>query len=104
LALLIATSPGLDDPSHRRPLPDVILAGQTVTELAPHGEGNVYAPEVLIDGGLYRMWYGGQGKDGHDRIHLAESKDGRTWTRRGVVIDHGEANHVNDPSIVKVDG
>jgi predicted GH43/DUF377 family glycosyl hydrolase len=50
------------------------------------------------------MWYGGQGRDGHDRIHLAESKDGKTWVRRGVVLDNGEANHVNDPSVVKVDG
>ena len=104
LALLIATSPGRDDPSNRGPLLEVILVGQTVTERAPHGQGNVYAPEVLIEGGLYRMWYGGQGRDGHDRIHLAESNDGKTWTRRGVVIDHGEANHVNDPSIVKVHG
>ena len=48
------------------------------------------------------MWYGGQGRDGHDRIHLAESDDGVNWVRRGVVLDNGEANHVNDPSVVKV--
>jgi hypothetical protein len=84
--------------------PRLILEGFGKTEVAPHGEGNVYAPEVLVEGGLNRMWYGGQGRDGHDRIHLAESKDGKTWVRRGVVLDNGEANHVNDPSVVKVDG
>jgi hypothetical protein len=104
LALLIARSPGRDDPSDRGPLSEVILVGQTETERAPHGEGNIYPPEVVIEGDLYRMWYGGQGQDGHDRIHLAESNDSKTWTRRGVVLDHGEANHVNDPSIVKVEG
>jgi hypothetical protein len=49
------------------------------------------------------MWYGGQGKDGHDRIHLAESEDGRKWTRRGVVLENEAANHVNDPTVLKVD-
>lgn len=48
------------------------------------------------------MWYGGQGEDGHDRIHLAKSSDGETWKKRGVVIDNGTANHVNDPSVVRV--
>ena len=82
--------------------PRLILEGFGKTEVAPHGEGNVYAPDVLVEGGLHRMWYGGQGRDGHDRIQLAESKDGKTWVRRGVVLDNGEANHVNDPSVVKV--
>ncbi|MFO0945709.1 MAG: hypothetical protein U1D30_07170 [Planctomycetota bacterium] len=80
----------------------VVLRGTQITELAPHGEGNVYAPEVLKDNGKYRMWYGGQGKDGHDRIHLAESTDLKTWEKKGVVLDRGSANHVNDPTVVKV--
>jgi len=82
--------------------PDLILAGEVETELAPHGGGNVYAPEVHVEGGRYRMWYGGQGRDGHDRIHLAESDDGTRWVRRGVVLEDPEANHVNDPSVVRV--
>jgi len=82
----------------------LILNGLGKTEVAPHGEGNVYAPNVLVEDGLHRMWYGGQGRDGHDRIHLAESRDGLTWDRKGVVLDNGKANHVNDPSVVKVDG
>ena len=50
------------------------------------------------------MWYGGYGKDGHDRIHLAVSPDGQKWTRRGVVVSNDEAKHVNDPSVVRVGG
>lgn len=82
--------------------PEVILAPAGAAEAAPHGHGNVYAPEVLVEEGRFRMWYGAQGQDGHDRICLAESVDGVAWERKGVVIDHQGANHVNDPSVVKV--
>ncbi len=81
---------------------DIQLRGEAATELAPHGTGNVYAPEVRRDGEGWLMWYGGQGRDGHDRIHLARSADGRRWTKQGVVLDCGTANHVNDPSVVRV--
>ena len=83
-------------------VPTLVLKGEADTELAPHGEGNVYAPHVLLEGKLHRMWYGGQGKDGHDRIHYAESKDGTAWVRTGVVLEGRDANHVNDPAVVKV--
>ena len=86
------------------PVPAVLLKGSLATELAPHGTGNVYAPEIHRDGARWLMWYGGQGKDGHDRIHLAESGDGVAWTKRGAVLDCGEANHVNDPSVVRTGG
>jgi sucrose-6-phosphate hydrolase SacC (GH32 family) len=68
---------------------------------APHGKGNVYAPEVRFENGLYRMWFGGQGRDGHDRIQLAESHDGVNWKSCGIVLEDPAANHVNDPSIIK---
>ena len=80
----------------------VVLEGVEEYELAPHGEGNVYAPHVMIENGLYRMWYGAQGRDGHDRICYAESRDGLEWTKKGIAIDCGTSNHVNDPSVVKV--
>ena len=79
----------------------ILFRGEAETELAPHGEGNVYAPEVMKYRDKYLMWYGGQGKDGHDRIHLAESTDGVTWKKLGVVLDNSKANHVNDPSVVR---
>ncbi|MBK1884227.1 hypothetical protein JIN85_17540 [Luteolibacter pohnpeiensis] len=48
------------------------------------------------------MFFGGQGKDGHDRIHLATSKDGTTWKQEGIVFAPEGVNHVNDPSVVSV--
>ncbi|WP_435017856.1 hypothetical protein TA3x_005476 [Tundrisphaera sp. TA3] len=85
--------------------PTPILRGEGDAEVAPHGEGNVYAPDVIRDGPTLRMWYGGQGRDGHDRIALAESSDGgATWAHKGVVLADDRANHVNDPSVVRVGG
>ncbi|MDB5392363.1 MAG: putative lipoprotein [Planctomycetaceae bacterium] len=81
-----------------------ILHGEGDLELAPHGQGNVYAPQVLWDGKMFRMWYGCQGKDGHDRIACAESADGKRWFRKGIVLNNDTANHVNDPSVVIVNG
>lgn len=84
---------------------EVSLRATGETELAPHGEGNVYAPDLIVDdSGLYRMWYGGQGSDGRDRIHYAESRDGIDWRKFGVVVDDQTANHVNDPSVVRFRG
>lgn len=71
-------------------------------ESAPHGEGNIYAPSVLVDHGVWKMWYAGQGKDGHDRISYAESLDGKSWIKKGVVLEDPDANHINDPSVLKV--
>ena len=82
----------------------VILSGEGDSELAPHGRGNIYAPDVIWDGTGFRMWYGGQGKDGHDRISYAESADGQKWLRQGVVVKDDLANHVNDPCVVEVNG
>jgi predicted GH43/DUF377 family glycosyl hydrolase len=82
--------------------PRVMLRGSGVHESAPHGRGNVYAPCVMRDGATWRLWYGGQGEDGHDRIGLAESEDGVHWSRRGVVLDDPAANHINDPEVFKV--
>lgn len=66
--------------------------------------GNLYAPDIFVENGLYMMWYGAQGRDGHDAIHLATSSDGFHWKKYGVVIETGQNNHVNDPSVVKVNG
>lgn len=80
----------------------VAVAAEGEQQLGPHGRGNVYAPEVLVEDGRWRMWFGGQGRDGHDRIFLAESADGRQWQQRGMVLEDPSANHVNDPSVVRV--
>ncbi len=74
------------------------------------GADNVYAADILKHAGLWWMWYGGQGADGHDGIFLARSTDLVTWQKHPTwgdplpVVDHGAANHVNDPSVVYVGG
>ena len=50
------------------------------------------------------MYYGGQGRDGHDRIHLATRTERRVWNPRGVVFAPKGINHVNDPSVVIFNG
>ncbi len=64
--------------------------------------GNLYAPDILVENGTYKMWYGAQSSSGHDSIHFATSADGVHWTKYGVVIPTSVYNHVNDPSVVRV--
>ena len=70
------------------------------------GEGNIYAPDVLRFDDGYGMWYGGQGRDGHDRIFFALSEDGIHWRRHPVrpSLDVNGWNHVNDPTVVRAEG
>lgn len=66
---------------------------------------NIYAPDVHKEGNAWKMWYGGQGSDIHDRIHYAESSDGINWDKKGMVLDDDNGEfHVNDPSVVNVNG
>jgi hypothetical protein len=75
---------------------------------ADEGFDNIYAPDVQWYQGRWWMWYGGQGSDGRDAIFLAWSKDLVTWQKYlgwgdpVPVVDHGDSNHVNDPSVVRV--
>ncbi len=77
---------------------------------ADQGADNIYAPDVLWYDGEWWMWYGGQGSDGHDAIFVATSQDLLSWKKYPSasnpvpVVDHGGANHVNDPSVVYVGG
>lgn len=64
--------------------------------------GNLYAPEILVEDGTYKLWYGAQSSSGHDSIHFATSADGIHWNKYGVVIPTSIYSHVNDPSVVKV--
>jgi hypothetical protein len=87
------------------PLPPTIaIQPESDSERAPHGRGTVYAPEILRSANGFRMWFGGQGRDGHDRIHLAVSRDVVHWEQRGVVLEDSSANHCNDPSVVEANG
>src|SRR2546427_9338725 len=64
-----------------------------VLDVGPPGSGEdfyLYSPTVVYEAGLYRMWYSGQAT-GTPRVatFLAESTDGLSWTRRGVVLSWG---------------
>jgi sucrose-6-phosphate hydrolase SacC (GH32 family) len=84
---------------------EVLFTGEGVpSEAGLHGTGNTFAPNVHVEDGQWRMWYGAQGADGHDRIHYAESADGRHWVRQGVVLEHPESNLINDPWVMRHDG
>jgi hypothetical protein len=100
LAQLVDVAYAADSPASGPSL-TVAIEAHGDSQSAPHGKGNVYAPDVHFDASRYRMWFGGQGRDGHDRIHLAESPDGVQWESRGVVLEDPTANHVNDPSVVR---
>ena len=76
-----------------------------------HGLDNIYAPDVIrLRDDLCLMWYGGQGGDGHDQIFLATSTNCHHWRHYPddaapvAVLNSGGANHVNDPSVVRVGG
>ena len=83
---------------------ECVISSFAESTQAPHGRGNLYAPEIVEFRGEVLMYFGGQGKDGHDRIHLASSKEGGAWEQEGVVFAPEGVNHVNDPSVVSVGG
>jgi uncharacterized repeat protein (TIGR01451 family) len=69
----------------------------------------VYAPSVIYDGGVYKMWYRGRDTNGIGRIGYATSPDGITWTKSGnnPVLNVGspgswDGNEVTEPSVIKV--
>jgi hypothetical protein len=99
--------------------PSVIPALQTLFSpvLTPisnhrnHGLDNIYAPDVIrLNEAVCFLYYGAQSLEGHDSIYLATSNDcihWQNWPRHTSpipVVDHGDANHVNDPSVVIVNG
>lgn len=99
----VTTSGALTNGTAWHAYPEYVIAPALPSEM-PHATGNVYAPDVLYEDGVYRLWYGGQSENGHDAIHFATSADGVRWTKYGVVLPTGTANHVNDPSVVRVAG
>jgi hypothetical protein len=70
----------------------------------PERVPNVYAPYVISENGIDKMWYGGGGTDTRDRILYAESSDGLNWMKKGAVVDAGSDYNANDPTVVKVGG
>lgn len=75
-------------------------------------EWNIYAPSVLKEDGIYKIWYGGwhTKDDSQDRMFYRTSIDNVTWSEPSVILTPRqigpEAVHVNDPSVTTyvVDG
>lgn len=96
--------------------PTQLFTGTLTSELGVENNGNVYAPEVMYENGLYKMWYGGQNQNSgpdasKDRIHYAESTDGVNWNKLGIALEYSNppainggvaSNHINDATVVKV--
>jgi hypothetical protein len=64
-----------------------------------------YAPTIMKDGNIYKMWFCGQGDSGYDEIYYSTSNDSFNWSApRSVLRASGGAEgvHACDPSIVKV--
>jgi hypothetical protein len=53
----------------------------------------VYAPCVVKDGSLYKMWYSGYGYDSSRRIYCAISYDGFTWNKYDNTIPSGSDSY-----------
>ncbi len=71
--------------------------------------GNVFAAKVLLDNGVYRMWYAGNSvSESRTRIGYATSPDGTNWTRENnslPVLSYAgggfwEAKGVSAPSVL----
>jgi hypothetical protein len=72
--------------------------------------GEVSPNSILIENGVWKLWYHSYGVDAKRRIGYATSPDGVNWTKRATpVLDVGTANslegqYVVEPRVFKVDG
>lgn len=68
---------------------------------------NVYSATVILDNGVYKMWYGGWESPGQwaDAIYYRTSTDGVNWTNPQTVVEAGKvlagAVDANDPTVTK---
>lgn len=83
-------------------------ADTVVSQVALFAGRNVYAPSVINDEGIYKMWYGGWQTEAdfpNDKIYYRTSSDNTNWSAPMTVLQpsqvHPNAQHVNDPSVTK---
>lgn len=64
-----------------------------------------YAPSIMVDGTVTKMWWGGQNTDGFDGVFYSYKPDGGAWsTPQLILAKQGtgwESGHVNDPTVIK---
>lgn len=80
-----------------------VVIGENATQ-----EDRVYAPTVIEDSGMFKMWYVADDLDPPygARIFYATSPDGLTWTRQGMVMNVGfegtyDTRGLNFPWVMK---
>lgn len=88
-----------------RVLADTLTAQETVLT-TPY---NLYSPDPLYDGGVYKLWYGGWAtcNQCNDDIYYMTTTNLSFWPTPSTTptINHSSlphADHVNDPSVIKV--
>ncbi len=74
-----------------------------LTASPEHGEVHLWAPHVIRHDGTYYMYYCAGGKEAEKyRIHLATSKDLKTWTRHADNPLIQDGFHARDPMVLRV--
>ena len=78
---------------------------------APWDSAQLFRPWVIYDGTSFTMWYGGEDSQGADRIGMATSNDGISWTKYSgnPVLDPGtpgswDGDSISDASVIKENG
>jgi predicted GH43/DUF377 family glycosyl hydrolase len=78
---------------------------------APWDSAHLFRPWVIYDGTSFTMWYGGEDSQGADRIGMATSNDGISWTKYSgnPVLDPGtpgtwDGDAISDASVIKENG
>jgi len=68
--------------------------------------GYDYAPSVMVENGVYRMWWCGSAPSGPnpylDHIWMAKSVDGLKWTGIGIALPPEPLALISDPSVIRV--
>ena len=71
----------------------------------------LFRPWVIYDGSSFTMWYAGEDSQGADRIGMATSNDGVSWTKYSgnPVLDLGppgswDGDSISDACVIKENG
>lgn len=96
-----------------RPVYAAPVQGIQVLNVSPSqwDSDQLLRPWVVFDGSSFTMWYGGEDSKGTDRIGMATSNDGSSWTKYSgnPVLDVGapgswDGDSISDACVIKENG